>query len=90
MKALVTTDCVGGVWTYALELCDALAVRGVETVLVCMGRPLSAAQRGPPRRRNWTQSPGTWVGDGPPDGSKTWLSMPMCTWFKVPSIWPRR
>ena len=45
MRVLMTTDTVGGVWTYALELADALAERDVEVVLAAMGSPLSASQR---------------------------------------------
>ena len=45
MKVLMTADCVGGVWTYALELANALAERDVETTLATMGGPLTAEQR---------------------------------------------
>jgi glycogen(starch) synthase len=41
----MTTDTVGGVWTYSLELVDALAAHGVETTLVAMGAPLREDQR---------------------------------------------
>jgi glycogen synthase len=37
MKVLMTTDSVGGVWTYSLELARALEPFGVETVLATMG-----------------------------------------------------
>jgi glycosyltransferase involved in cell wall biosynthesis len=42
---LMTADTVGGVWTYAIELADALAPRGVSVSLATMGRPLSDEQR---------------------------------------------
>lgn len=45
MKVLMTTDTVGGVWVYAVELASALAKRDVEIVLATMGGPLSNAQR---------------------------------------------
>jgi len=45
MRVLMTADTVGGVWTYSLELADALAPHGVEVVLATMGRPLSDDQR---------------------------------------------
>ena len=45
MKVLMTTDTVGGVWTYALELANALADRDVEVSLAAMGAPLDASQR---------------------------------------------
>jgi glycogen(starch) synthase len=41
----MTADTVGGVWTYALTLADALAPHGVEVTLVATGAPLSPAQR---------------------------------------------
>jgi glycogen(starch) synthase len=45
MRVLIGTDCVGGVWTYSLELSRALAERGVDVSLATMGGRLSAAQR---------------------------------------------
>lgn len=42
---LMTTDTVGGVWIYALELAGALADRGVRTVLAAMGEEPSGDQR---------------------------------------------
>jgi glycogen synthase len=45
MKVLMTADAVGGVWTYAVELCRALAVRQVEVILAVMGPAPSAKQR---------------------------------------------
>ena len=42
---LMTADCVGGVWTYALDLARALSARGVSVALATMGRPPSGAQR---------------------------------------------
>lgn len=44
-RILMTTDTIGGVWTYALELCRALEKRGVEVILATMGRPLSRMQQ---------------------------------------------
>ena len=41
----MTADTVGGVWTYALELADALAPHGVEVTLATMGRPMAPSQR---------------------------------------------
>lgn len=41
----MTADVVGGVWTYAVDLCRALSERGVTITLVTMGRPMSADQR---------------------------------------------
>lgn len=45
MKVLMTADVVGGVWTYALELCRALSRQGVHVALATMGPLPSAAQR---------------------------------------------
>jgi glycogen(starch) synthase len=41
----MTADVVGGVWTYALELIDALAARDVDVHLATLGAPLSPDQR---------------------------------------------
>ena len=43
-RMLMTTDTVGGVWTYSIELARALQARGVETTLAAIGRT-SLAQR---------------------------------------------
>ncbi|NOK37276.1 glycosyltransferase family 4 protein [Corallococcus exercitus] len=40
----MTADTVGGVWSYALELCRALCLRGVCVELATLGAPLSDAQ----------------------------------------------
>ncbi len=45
MRILMTTDTVGGVWTYALELAAGLAGQGVEVDLATMGPAPSEAQR---------------------------------------------
>ena len=45
MRVLMTADAVGGVWTYALELADALAGHGVGVTLAVMGSRLDVAQR---------------------------------------------
>jgi glycogen(starch) synthase len=44
-RILMTADTVGGVFTYALELCRGLAPHGVRVVLATMGAPLAPAQR---------------------------------------------
>jgi glycogen synthase len=41
MRVLITTDTIGGVWTYAMELARALAPRRVEIALATMGAPLT-------------------------------------------------
>jgi glycogen(starch) synthase len=45
MRILMTTDTVGGVWTYAIELAQSLSDAGVEVMLVTMGQLPSTAQR---------------------------------------------
>lgn len=45
MKILMSTDTLGGVWTYCMELCAALKPHGVQIFLATMGRPLSLEQR---------------------------------------------
>ncbi len=44
MNLLMTADTVGGVWTYAVDLCRGLADRGVTITLMTMGAPMSADQ----------------------------------------------
>jgi glycogen synthase len=58
MKILMTADCIGGVWSYAINLCEALGELGVETVLVTGGRPLS-----PDQLRHATRLPRTRIID---------------------------
>ena len=41
---LMTADTVGGVWTFALDLAEALGLRGTEVVLATMGGLASSAQ----------------------------------------------
>src|SRR4051794_26700209 len=44
-RILMTADTVGGVWTYALDLCRALAPGGARVLLATMGARPTAAQR---------------------------------------------
>jgi glycogen synthase len=44
-KILMTTDTVGGVWAYSLQLAEVLAPYGIEIVLVAMGGEPSADRR---------------------------------------------
>lgn len=41
----MTTDTIGGVWTYAIDLCHGLAEHGIEVVLATMGAPVQPRQR---------------------------------------------
>lgn len=43
-RVLMTGDCIGGVWTYCLELAQALTARGIKVLLATMGQPLTADQ----------------------------------------------
>jgi glycosyltransferase involved in cell wall biosynthesis len=45
LRILMSTDTVGGVWTYALQLAIALRCHKVQVVLATMGAPLSSQQR---------------------------------------------
>jgi glycosyltransferase involved in cell wall biosynthesis len=45
MRVLITTDTIGGVWTFTQELAKGLLDRGCSVVLVSMGRYPSAAQQ---------------------------------------------
>lgn len=49
-RVLMTTDALGGVWTYACELAGALALDGVTTALAVLGGRPSGAQRAQARR----------------------------------------
>lgn len=44
-RVLMTTDAVGGVWTYALDLSRALSLQGVAATIVSLGPLASTAQR---------------------------------------------
>jgi glycogen synthase len=44
-RVLMTADAVGGVWTYAVDLCRAVAARGTRVLLVVSGPPPTDAQR---------------------------------------------
>jgi glycogen(starch) synthase len=43
-KVLMTTDAVGGVWNYSMDLCRHFVANGTEVALAAMGRPLSEDQ----------------------------------------------
>lgn len=45
MKILMNADCVGGVWTYALELAGGLRARGHDLLLAICGAELTSDQR---------------------------------------------
>ncbi|HEX5423727.1 MAG TPA: glycosyltransferase family 4 protein [Candidatus Acidoferrales bacterium] len=45
MKILMTTDAVGGVWTYTVELARSLAKRNHEIAVATMGPPPTVSQR---------------------------------------------
>ena len=46
MRVLMTTDTVGGVWTFTQELCEGLLAAGAEVCLVSFGRAPDAGQLG--------------------------------------------
>jgi glycogen synthase len=45
LRILMTTDTVGGVWSYSLELCKALRSYGVRFYLITTGAPMQPAQK---------------------------------------------
>ena len=45
MQLLMTTDAIGGVWNYSLELCGAFGAHGIRVALAVLGGPPSNAQR---------------------------------------------
>lgn len=44
-RLLITTDAVGGVWRYSVDLAEGLAARGIQTVLAILGPAASSTQR---------------------------------------------
>ena len=50
MRVLMTADTVGGVFTYAAELAQALGAHGIDVALATTGRPLAGDQRAELRR----------------------------------------
>jgi glycogen synthase len=46
MRLLITTDTIGGVWTFSLELVRGLLDRGCAVALISFGRPPSSTQQG--------------------------------------------
>src|SRR4030095_4869651 len=51
-KVLMTADTVGGVWTYAIELCRALSSYDIQVALATMGQPLSPVEQQEARALN--------------------------------------
>jgi glycosyltransferase involved in cell wall biosynthesis len=45
LRVLMTSDTIGGVWTYALDLIEALAPHGDQVLLATLGKPLTSGQR---------------------------------------------
>ena len=45
LRMLMTTDTVGGVWSYSVELCTALQPFNVHFYLVTTGAPMQASQK---------------------------------------------
>ena len=67
-RVLITTDTVGGVWTYSLELAAALAGHGVEIVLATLGRlpgsdQIAEAQQVPGLRLHALECQLPWMDD---------------------------
>lgn len=70
LRLLLTTDTVGGVWQYTLDLAGALAAQGVETVLAQLGPAPNASQRAEVREISGvtfveTGLPLDWLSDSP-------------------------
>ncbi|GAC1345740.1 MAG: glycosyltransferase family 4 protein [Acetobacteraceae bacterium] len=68
-RLLVTTDAVGGVWRYAVDLATGLAERGIEAVLAVLGPAPDAAQRREAARFRLVDTglPLDWTAEGPAD-----------------------
>ncbi|PVX31423.1 glycosyl transferase [Sphingomonas pokkalii] len=70
MRLLLTTDAVGGVWQYSIDLAATLAEQGVDTLLVQLGPRPSDAQRAEAQAIDRvtlveTGLPLDWLSDGP-------------------------
>lgn len=70
LRLLLTTDAIGGVWQYSIDLARALATQQVQTVLVQLGPPPSVAQRAEAQAIAGltfleTGLPLDWLSDGP-------------------------
>src|SRR3954452_18859687 len=50
LRVLMTTDAVGGVWTYSIDLAEALAPLGVNVLLAVLGPPPTSDQLAEARR----------------------------------------
>jgi glycosyltransferase involved in cell wall biosynthesis len=70
LKVLMTADCVGGVWRYAMDLAKAAMAHGVEPTLAGLGpRPRAAQEREAFRagiRLVWLDAELDWVATGSP------------------------
>ncbi|MEC8532918.1 MAG: glycosyltransferase family 4 protein, partial [Pseudomonadota bacterium] len=70
LHVLMTTDAVGGVWTYALDLAEGLSARGVRITLAVSGPAPRPAQRRAAEQiggLTLVEAGGTldWLADGP-------------------------
>lgn len=45
VRVLITADCVGGIWRYAIDIGREMADRGAEVIVACLGPRPSPAQR---------------------------------------------
>jgi glycosyltransferase involved in cell wall biosynthesis len=70
LKVLMTADCVGGVWRYAVDLCTAAKPHGVEPVIAGLGpRPRASQEREAFRagiQLVWLDAELDWVAAGSP------------------------
>ena len=64
-RVLMTTDAVGGVWSYSLELCRALKAHGYEVVLACLGGPLRPEARAEAQSLRVAASRSSWSSVSP-------------------------
>lgn len=80
MRVLMTADSVGGVWSYALDLVDALAAHDVEVTLAVLGARLDGAQRAELRR---SQVARCYAADFSLEWQRDWTSVRRsCEWLE--------
>lgn len=71
MRVLMTTDTIGGVWSYAATLCHELGSAGIQVALAAMGGALRDSQR-----EQVAGIPGLEVFEESPAGKLEWMDDP--------------
>ncbi|MDB5641222.1 MAG: glycosyl transferase family 1 [Hyphomicrobiales bacterium] len=82
LKVLLTTDAVGGVWTYSLDLAQALRAEGVDVAIAALGPPPSDAQAAQARTTGASldvlDAPLDWLADDEADVARAARAIAAC------------